>query len=144
MLLFVLVCCCGLPALGWVLVRFGRMLRRRGRRRYSPNRKAQVTAFCPASVAPQFSLTDEDDSPVVHGMVFDLAEMGLELGLSRDSLEVACDTGFREAALEVPPTPSSSPDSEDEVERYIPLGEGAYRFFLRFGVSIIPTSFIRY
>ena len=54
-------------------------------------------------------------------MVFDLAEMGLELGLSRDSLEVACDTGFREAALEIPPTPSSSPDSDDEVERYTPL-----------------------
>ena len=80
-----------------------------------------MPTFCPASVAPQFSLTDEIDAPVVHGMVFDLAEMGLgKVGSGSsdlDSLEVACETGFRETALEVPPTPS--PDSGDEV--FIPL-----------------------
>ena len=93
------------------------MLRKRGRRRYFPKRKAKVPTFCPASVAPQFSLTDETDSPVVHGMVFDLAEMGLGNVGSRssdlDSIEVACETGFRETALEIPPTPS--PDSGDEI-----------------------------
>ena len=50
-------------------------------------------------------------------MVFDLAEMGLGKVGSRssdlDSLEVACETGFRETALEVSPTPSS--DSGDEI-----------------------------
>ena len=115
----VVFCCCGLPALGWILVRFGKMLRKRGRRRYIPKRKAKVPTFCPASVAPQFSLTDEHDSPVVHGMVFDLAEMGLGNMGSRDSVEVACENGFREAALEIPPTPS--PNSGDELERCIPL-----------------------
>ena len=56
-------------------------------------------------------------------MVFDLAEMGLGNVGSRlsdlDSIEVACETGFREAALEIPPTPS--PDSSDEIEMCTPL-----------------------
>ena len=104
-------------------MRFGKVLRRRGRRLYSPRRNAKATTFCPASVAPQFSLTDKDNSPVVHGMVFDLAEMGLGSVASRlsdlDSIEVACETGFREAALEILPT--SSPDSSDEIQMCTPL-----------------------
>ena len=102
-----------------MLVRLGKILRKRGRRRYFPKRNANVSTFCPASVAPQFSLSDEPDSPVVHRMVFDLAEMGLGNMGSRVSIEVACETGFREAALEIPPSPS--PDSGDELERCIPL-----------------------